>query len=91
MEAIVKKKIELQRVREQTAMFNELERKKRLEMEVVEELVKKQKHDNSDLLQRALERANHLELNKAVNSQSFAAELKAEYASLALKGSERNA
>ena len=67
-----------------------MERKKKLEIEIVKELVKKQKYDESDLLQKALERANHLELNKAVNSQSFSAELKAEYASLALKGSERN-
>lgn len=91
MEAIVKKKIELQRVREQTAVFDEMERKKKLEKEVLDQLVKKKKFEDSDLLQKALDRADHLVLNNAVNSENFADELKAEYAELALKGSAKNA
>jgi hypothetical protein len=41
MEAIVKKKIELQRVRDQTAVFDDLQRKKKLEMEVIDQMVTK--------------------------------------------------
>jgi hypothetical protein len=68
-----------------------MERKKKLEKEVLDQLVKKKKFEDSDLLQKALDRADHLVLNNAVNSENFADELKAEYAELALKGSAKNA
>lgn len=56
MEVIAKKKIELQRIREEKAVFEEMERKKKLEETVLNEILEKKQNDNSQLLQRALRR-----------------------------------
>ena len=63
MEVIVKKKIELQRIKEQRELYDEIERKKRLEETVIQEIIGKQQQDNADLLMRALKRGDVLEEN----------------------------
>ena len=68
MQEIAKKKIELARIKEQNEMFAEIERKKKLEVEAIAEIVQKQTNDNVELLKRALKRGDVLE--KAVFSKN---------------------
>ena len=69
MEEIAKKKIELERVAQERAMFDEMKRRKNLEVEAINSLLGKSKADNEEILQRALKRADQLE--KAMNSEQF--------------------
>jgi hypothetical protein len=73
MELIAKKKIELQRVREERELFDEIERKKRLEDEVIQEIIQKQQMSNANLLERALKRGDEIEANigKPVDFQKY--------------------
>ena len=50
MQEIAKKKIELARIKEQNELFAEIERKKKVELEVIDDKVKKQNVDNVELL-----------------------------------------
>ena len=68
MQEIAKKKIELARIKEQNEMFAQIERKKKLEVEAISEIVQKQTNDNVELLHRALKRGDVLE--KAVFSKN---------------------
>lgn len=68
LEQIAKKKIELSRIREEQSYFVEIERKKKLEVDTIKELMDKQNVDNAQLLDRALKRAAILE--SAVNSEA---------------------
>ena len=67
MDNIAKKKIELERVRQERELFDEMERKKKLEVSAISELLGKSSVDNMSYLQKALNRAENLE--KAVYSK----------------------
>ena len=91
LEQIAKKKIELSRIREEQSYFVEIERKKKLEVETIKELMDKQNVDNAQLLDRALKRAAILE--SAVNSEAggLSVQQKGYMAELHLHGGDSSA
>ena len=60
MGQIAKKKIELERLQEERKVFDEMQRKKKLEMEAITNIIKSQDVNNQELIQRALDRKTDL-------------------------------
>lgn len=61
MQQIALKKIQLVRLQEQRSYFDDLERKKKLEVETIDDIMHKYAADKADLLQAAMKRAEVLE------------------------------
>ena len=61
MDQIAKKRIELERLQEERKLFDEMQRKKKLEVEAIAEIQNGKDINNQDLIRRALKRTEVLE------------------------------
>ena len=69
MQQIALKKIQLARVKEQQDYVDQIEQRKKLEVETIDDILHRQNMDNAAVLQRALKRADVLE--KTINQGGY--------------------
>jgi len=67
MQQIALKKIQLGRLKDKQDYFDQIEKQRKLEVSAIEGIIEKQNMSNKDILQKALNRGNLLELKSKVD------------------------